>query len=113
MKGYTSRRFNGIPIGLFIRGSICHTWTYRVIHGNGFAGSKLGEIIQHRYLYNVSDPHGDHVPLERKTKFATAVSSWQALSDEAKALWELEVKRLRLWMSGFNLFISRTMKDEI
>lgn len=113
MKAFTSRLFNGTPVGTWIRRDICTTWIYRVRHGNGYYGSKLGERIQDKYPYfvprSICNPEGQ----ASRDTFAAAVLGWQALSDEDKAWWNKEVQRLRLWMTGFNLYISRAMKGEL
>ena len=107
MKGYKTRRFAGIPVGFHIRRDIGKVWTYRVNRGNGFYGTKLGEMIQLRYPYNVSDPICDHTGIANKNDFADAVTIWHTFPDVTKKWWDDEVKRLHLCMSGFNLYISR------
>ena len=113
MKGYLSRRYAGIPVGLYIRRDIGKTLTYRVSRGNGFYGTKKGETIQLCYAYNVSDPNADHCGVANKNDFAAAVAAWQALSAETKKWWENEVKRLRLVMSGYNLYIRKYRLGEL
>lgn len=113
MKAFTSRYLGRIPVGLWIRRSIGKTLTYRVRRGNGFYGSKLGEAIQDRFAYNVSDPNANHVGVANKNDFAAAVAAWQALTPEVKAWWNKEVQRLRLWMSGYNLYIRRYRLGEL
>jgi len=81
--------------------------TFRVIHGNGKYGSRLGELIQHQYDYNVSDPNADHVGQVNKDDFAAAVASWKELSDPDKLYWNNEAARRNLSMSGFNLYIKK------
>lgn len=111
MKAYTSRLFKEIPVGLWIRRDICTTFIYRVRHGNGFYGSKLGELIQDKYPYfiprSINNPEGQ----ASRNAFAAAVAGWQALTSEVKAWWNAEAKRLGLYMSGYNLFISREVKE--
>ncbi len=107
MKGYTSRRYAGIPLGIMIQRSLAKTWTFRIRKGNGVAGTRPGEIIQDKYPYTVSDPNADHVGIANKNDFAAAVAAWQALTGSVKAWWNSEAKRLRLTMSGYNLYIRR------
>jgi len=113
MKAFTSRLFNGIPVGLWIRRDICTTWIYRVRRGNGFYGTKVGERIQDKYPYfvprSIKNPEGQ----ASRDAFKAAVLGWQALSNEAKAWWDKEVQRLRLWMSGYNLYIRKYMKENL
>jgi len=113
MKAYTSRLFEGIPLGFQIRGSICTTWTWRVRRGHGFWGTKVGELIQDKYPYfvpnSIKNPEGQHA----RDVFTSAVAAWQVLSDEDKTWWNTEANRLGLFMSGYNLFIKRYMKDNL
>lgn len=113
MKGYSSRKYAGIPLGIMIQRSIAKTWTYRIRKGNGIAGTRVGEIIQDKYAYTVSDPNADHVGIVNKNDFADAVGAWQALSLAAKAWWDSEAKRLRLHMAGYNLYIRKYRLDQL
>jgi len=45
-----------------------------------------------------------------RTRFKTAQANYMALSDVAKADWELLVQRTHLCMTGQNLFISVSMR---
>jgi len=129
MKGFYSRRYAvdlTLPcpqtqrtlVGQWIRGTIgkgdfntgtptLPIRTFRVIHGNGFAGSKLGELIQHQYDYNVSDPNADHCGQANKDDFAAGVAAWKALSPTEKKVWNDTAVRLNLHMSGINLYIRK------
>lgn len=113
MKAYTSRRFEEIPVGLWIQRDICTTWIYRVRRGNGFYGTKVDEPIQDKYPYfrprSICNPEGQHA----RDVFAAAVAAWKVLTPEVKTFWNKEVQRLRLWMSGFNLYIKTYMKDNL
>lgn len=105
MKGYTSRRYAGIPLGIMIRGSIANTWTFRVRKANGQAGTRLGELIQDKYAYNVPDPNADNVGPGNKADFALAIWCWQELvtpTEKAEYNRRAAIKRV---MSGYNLFI--------
>ncbi len=105
MKGYTSRRYAGIPLGLTIRRSIAKTWTFRLRKGNGMAGTKVGELIQDKYPYTVSDPNADHCGVGNKTNFATAVLNWQTvLSAQQKTEYNRRANIKRV-MAGYNLYI--------
>jgi len=113
MKAYTSRLFEGIPVGLWIRGSICHTWIWRIRRGNGFYDTRVGELIQDKYPYfvprSIKNLEGQHA----RDVFAAAVAAWQALAEAVKAEWNTKVKDMRLVMSGFNLYIRTYMKDNL
>ena len=128
MKAYAARRYNvdkllptpqtqKIMVGLWIQRTIgkglknvgpdaLPIRTFRVRHGNGYAGSIAGELIQDQFDYNVSDPNADNIPVENKLDFAAAVLSWQLLSQDAKNVWNYRAKQLELKMSGYNYYIS-------
>jgi len=129
MKSYFARRYAvekllPVPqtqrtmVGMFIRRTIgkgefntgtpiLPIRTFRVIHGNGKYGSRLGELIQHQYAYNVSDPNADHVGQVNKDDFAAAVAGWQALTPEDKMRWNYRAQQANLHMSGYNLYIRK------
>lgn len=105
MKGYSSRKYAGVPLGLMIRRSIGKTWTFRIRKGNGQAGTRVGELIQDKYAYTVPDPNADNVGIENKTNFAQAVWNWQNLltpTEKAEYNRRAAIKRK---MSGYNLYI--------
>ena len=105
MKGYSSRKYAGIPLGLMIRRSIAKTWTFRIRKGNGMYGTRVGELIQDKYPYTVSDPNADHVGVANKNNFALAISNWQSvLSPTLKAKYNRRAALKRV-MSGYNLYI--------
>jgi hypothetical protein len=79
--------------------------TFRVRRGNGYYATKIGELIQDQYDYNVADPNADHVGDDYKLAFAAAVAAWQALTETEKQSWNYEAHRKRLNMSGYNYFL--------
>lgn len=81
--------------------------TFRIRHGNGYYGTKLGELIQDQYPYYVIDPNADNVGQPNKDDFASAVAAWKSLSSPDKKYWDDEAVRLHLHMSGFNLYIRK------
>lgn len=101
-KGYRNTGPDALPIR-----------TFRVRHGNGYYGTKLGEVIQDQYDYfipsSINNPEGQ----ASRDKFAAAVLLWHLLTDEQKKFYDDEIYRLQLHMSGYNLYIRRYMKDEI
>lgn len=113
MKGYTSKMYAGIPVGLLIRRDIGKDKIFRVRHGNGYYGSILGELIQDKFDYVVPDPNAENVGIVNKNDFAAAVAAWQALPGSTKAWWDQEAKRLRLVMSGYNLYIRKYRLGEL
>lgn len=46
-----------------------------------------------------------------RAKLAAAVSSWQAQTEEVQAWYRAEVRRLKLRMLGYNLYIRKKMKE--
>jgi hypothetical protein len=87
--------------------------TFRVRRGNGYYGTKEGELIQDQYDYNVSDPNADNCPLEDKDKFAAAVASWQSLNETTKKAWNYSAQRAELHMSGYNLYLRKYLLSEL
>ena len=111
-------------VGIWIRGTIgkgllntgsptLPIRTFRVRRGNGYYGTKIGELIQDQYDYNVSDPDANNIPTEYKLGFAAAVLAWQQLTDTIKKYWNAKRMRAELHMSGYNLFISHYLRGLI
>ena len=106
-----------IPISLSVRGTIrkkagntSEAVTFRVRRGNGYYGSTAGHRYQDKYKYFAPDPNADNPGPGGKTCFANAVSAWQGLSDAVKKKWnKLGASGYKL--PGYNLFISRYMKE--
>ncbi len=105
MKGYSSRKYAGIPLGLMIRKSIAKTWTYRIRKGTGVAGTKVGELIQDKYPYFVPTSINNTQSAPDRIKFATAVLRWQTiLTEELKAKYNRRAA-IKRTMAGYNLYI--------
>ena len=135
MKAYLNRRYavdittpqpqtQKTMVGIFVRRTIgkgalntgtptLPIRTFRVRRGNGYYGTKLGELIQDQYDYNVSDPNADNCPLQDKIDFAAAILAWQLLNDTTKKAWNYKAQRAELHMSGYNLFIRKYRLGEI
>jgi len=113
MKGYTSRRYAGIPVGILIQRDIGKTWIFRIRRGNGYYGSKKGETIQDRFAYFVPDSINNAQGQHARDVFTAAIAAWQGLSAAIKKWWDTKAKRLRLNMSGYNLYIKKYMKDNL
>lgn len=111
MKGYTSRKYEGVPVGLFVRRDIANVWIYRVRRGNGFYGTKVGEQIQDRYTYFVPDSINNVEGEASREKWAAAVLKWQeVLSEQDKKEYNTRATK-GLRMSGFNLFMREEMRE--
>lgn len=66
-----------------------------------------------QYKRNYVVPYNPQTPGQQanRFKFADAVSAWQILSILDKRLWNKYADDLQLQMSGYNLFLSRYMKE--
>lgn len=64
-------------------------------------------------LYEPTNPRTSFQQANR-SKFASAISTWQALPEETKDEWRSAAKwrRRHMAMSGYNLFIRRYMLDQ-
>jgi len=133
MKGYHSRRYAVVrtlpcpqtqrtAVGMWIRRTIgkglrntgtptLPIRTFRVRPGNGYYGSKLGELIQDQYAYfipsSINNPEGQ----DARDDFAAAVASWKSLPLPDKKYWNDKAVRLNLHMSGMNLYIRKWRLD--
>ena len=78
---------------------------FRVRRGNGYFGSKLGDVYQDKYKYFAPWPNGNPAAATARTALATAVSNWKnVLTAEQKADYNKRATR-GLKMSGYNLYI--------
>lgn len=105
MKGYTSRTYQGIPVGFEIRRQIGKDKIFRVRHGNGYYGSTLGELIQDKFNYVVPGSINNSEGSYARDFIREAVQAWQALSESAKNVWRAKEKSYP-GRSGYSLFIS-------
>jgi hypothetical protein len=98
----------GIKLGNWVRKQVDKGVIFRVMRGNGYAGSIPGEMYQHRYKYfvpsTITHVNGD----ASRSCFADAVSSWQNLTDSEKEAYQEEAVQHHR-MSGYNLFIREYM----
>ena len=81
--------------------------TFRVRTGNGYYGTKLGELIQDQYDYFIPSSINNEEGQASRDKFAAAVALWHLLTDSEKKFYNDEVIRLKLHMAGFNLYIRK------
>lgn len=109
MKGYTSRNYQGVPLGFEIRRQISKDKIFRVRHGNGFYGSTLGELIQDKFNYVVPGSINNSEGSYARDFLREAVLAWQALSESAKNVWRAKEKSCR-GTTGYALFISDYIK---
>lgn len=109
MKGYTSRKYQGIPLGMMIRGSIAKSVTFRIRKGDGNYGTKIGEIIQDKYDYYVPSSINNPESAPRRAQWKAAVEKWKyGLTPVEKAEYNARVT-LAMHMSGYNLFMREAM----
>lgn len=96
-------------LGIEARKTIAKTKTYRVRHGNGEAGSVLGQKYQDEMIYYTpTNPQTATQQLWR-TVLRAGVWKWSEMTPEEKAPWIEEAKKYRNW-SGYNTFISAWLK---
>ena len=105
MKTTHHRNYDGIPIGMAVRGSLADLWTYRVRPGNGHYNAVLGEVYQDCYTYFVPTSITNAEGAAARLAFATAVSNWQGLPLTTKDVYDTRARKKGNVMSGYNLFI--------
>lgn len=110
MKGYLSRRYQGIPVGLEIRRDIGKDKIFRIRHGNGHYGSILGERIHDKYDYIVPDSIKNSPGSVARWWMTEAVKAWQALSEPEKNEWR-KLEKSYKGTTGYALFISNYIKE--
>jgi hypothetical protein len=67
---------------------------------------------QYRYPWTLSDPGGTRFPTQYKSSMASAVAAWQALTEADKEAWRKLAMKWNMWR-GYNLFLSRWLKNQI
>jgi len=106
----TKQTFGSALIGFGIQQTIADTTTYRLRHGNGFYGSRLGVLYQDKFSRvvpsSITHPNGD----ASRTCFAAAVLAWQNLSPAQKAVFNNLAQHIQ-HLAGYHLFIKRYMQD--
>ena len=103
--GPNKRTYEGIPLGVRVRGQIGKDIIFRVRRGNGHQGAKLGKVYQDRYDYFVPSSINNVESAAIRTLLATAVSNWQnVLTPEQKQVYNKRATK-GLRMSGYNLYI--------
>lgn len=110
METIQNRDYEGIPIGLAVRGSINNELTWRVRRGNGWWGSLFGKFYQDRFTYtipsSINNPEGE----ASRVAFAQAVLNWQTvLTAEQKADFNRRANIVNT-LSGYNLYIGEYVK---
>ena len=113
METVHNREYNGIPIGLAVRGSINNEYIYRVRKGNGFYDAELGKTYQDKYIYFVPGSINNIQSEPYRRQWIAAVHKWRyGLTAAQKAEYNLKANR-GMHMSGYNLFMRLAMKGEI
>lgn len=110
METVHNREYDGIPVGLAVRGSINNEYTYRVRPGNGYYDAKLGKVYQDKYTYfvpsSINNPEGQGA----RDALTAAVANWQGFSDAQKKVYNDRVSKRGLCMSGYNLYIKEYVR---
>jgi hypothetical protein len=107
MKTTHNRIYNGIPIGLAIRGTINKERIFRVRRGNGYYSSILGEEYQDQYTYFVPTSITNVEGQDARDALAQAVANWQGFSEAVKKSYNDYVLENDLCMSGFNFYVGK------
>jgi len=98
-----------IPLGFKIRRDFGKQIIFRVMTGNGYYGTKEGEKIQQKYKYFVPSSINNPEGAASRAKFAAAVASWQGMTNEQKANYNLRASYKNA-LSGYNLYIKEYMR---
>jgi len=69
--------YDGIPLGLGVRGTIAKLFSYRIRRG-----------LQEKYAYVCPDDPKTEAQLARRALFAAGVATWKAFSAEEKNSWD-------------------------
>lgn len=113
MKTIQNRIYEGIPVGIEVRGSINDEFTFRVRPGNGFYNAIKGEIYQDRYSYFVPGSINNIQSEPYRRQWIAAVRKWQyGVTDADKLAYNRQATK-KLRMSGYNLFMRLAMKGAI
>ncbi len=78
---------------------------YRVRRGNGYWGSKVGEIYKDQYTYFIPASINNIQGAPARAALATAVLNWQTVLTEAQKIEYNKRATRGLRMSGYNLYI--------
>jgi len=108
-----NRIYDGIIIGIAVRGQINKERIFRFRKGNGHYNAKKGDIYQDQYAYFVPPGSATANVGPARQQWIASVAKWQNdLTPEEKQ--EYRDRALKgLQMSGFNLFMSEAMKGLI
>jgi len=113
MKTIQNRIYNGIILGVAIRGSIADSRIFRVRRGNGFYNALLGIEYQDQYTYFVPLSINNVESQPYRQQWIAAVHKWQYdLTDLQKEEYNIRASK-GLRMSGYNLFMREAMKGLI
>lgn len=113
MKTTHNREYDGIPLGLAVRGSINDEFIYRVRPGNGHYNAVAGEVYQDKFTYFVPSTINNVASEPYRRQWIAAVHKWKYdLTDEEKEVYRAKAQKIR-FMSGYNLFMRLAMKGEI
>lgn len=108
-----NRTYDGIIIGIAIRGSIADSRIFRVRRGNGHWGALLGTRYQDQYDYFIPSSINNVQSEPYRRQLIAAVHKWRydLTATQKEAYNKRAHKGLR--MSGYNLFMRKAMKGLI
>ncbi len=113
MRNIHKRIYNGIPVGIAIRGSIDNDRTFRVRPGNGHFNALEGEVYQDQYTYFIPNSINNAASEPYRAQWTAAVTKWKfGLTDSERLAYDKQV-RSDQHMSGYNLFMRLAMLGEI
>ncbi len=90
---YPNNYFDGIPVGLEVRGQIGKQDIFRIRRGNGYSGSTVGKKYQDKYDYFVPSSIMNTEGETSRQAFAAAVLNWHNLSDAEKTKYNATATR--------------------
>lgn len=99
------RSISGVPLGVYVRKQFAQTWIFRVMRGNGSAGTKLGHIYQHKYGYVVPSSINNAEGQPARDLLTTAVDNWKTVLSAVEKKEYNDRANKGLHMSGYNLYI--------
>ena len=110
METIHNRIYDGIIVGVAIRGTIAKSRIFRVSRGNGYYDAKLGAIYQDQYAYFVPSSINNPESEPYRRQWIAAVHKWNYdLTASQKKAYNNRANK-GLHMSGYNLFMREAMK---
>ncbi len=108
---YNNSLYDGLPVGIRVRGHIKKEVIFRVRVGNGYFGTVAGKLYQDRYPYfvpsSIDNPEGQPA----RDAFSQAINEWRnVLTEEEKNVYRERAKTID-HMFGYHLYLSERIKE--